>query len=50
MGVSLDPTANRDATGFEARISQSGSKIEVWVPSVDAAHILAEEALRLLPI
>ncbi|MDF2439983.1 MAG: acetate kinase [Abditibacteriota bacterium] len=47
-GLIFDGAANAAATGCEARISSSDSRIEVWVVPVDEATTLAQEAVALL--
>jgi acetate kinase len=47
-GIELDRDANNKATGCEALISTSQSKIEVWVVPVDEATSLAREASLLV--
>jgi acetate kinase len=46
-GIELDEEGNRTAEN-EARISASGSGIEVWVIPVDEAQIIASQARELL--
>jgi acetate kinase len=47
LGISLDTGANRAAIGTQARISDGGSKIEVWVIPVDEAEMLARAAVAI---
>jgi len=44
-GIELEPQANDNALGIEARISRSGSMAEVWVIPNDEDGLLAQAAL-----
>lgn len=49
-GIRLDAAANAAIIGREGCISAAGSRIEVWVISVDEARILAREALATVTV
>jgi acetate kinase len=44
-GIKLDPSANADARGEDARISAAESRVHVHVIPVDEEHVLAAAAL-----
>jgi acetate kinase len=47
-GVTLSDDVNEKAEGPETRISDKGSRIEVWVIRVDEAAVIARETVSLL--
>jgi acetate kinase len=48
FGIVVDETLNSQAIKREARISASGSKVEVWVVPTDEEIVVARECLKVL--
>ena len=47
LGIEVDPAANAEASGKEAKISTEASRTQVWVVPTNEELVIAHDASRL---